>query len=97
MVILDSNNSSVFIVNLNSVFITIIPFISISRKIDDPYLILSRQILLTKYSNYVTVNDYLVDKINMAIEQFMFNQDGDNHFFLLFKYKKVKFDFKDNF
>jgi hypothetical protein len=76
---------------------TIIPFISINCKTDDPFLTLSKQILVTKYSNYETINNYLGDKLNDAVDQFMFNENGNNHFYLIFKYKKFKIDFNEKF
>jgi len=54
---------------------TIIPFISVSCKTDDPFLTLSKQIILSKYSNYLTVNKFILNKLDVAIEQFMIDKE----------------------
>jgi predicted metallo-beta-lactamase superfamily hydrolase len=68
---------------------SIIPIISISARTSDPYITLGNTILVSSYSNYVIVNDYLLDRFKMANNQF--NTNFENYY-LLFKYKKVLID-----
>jgi hypothetical protein len=51
---------------------TIIPMISMFAKDNDPHLILSKQILITKYSSYITVNEFLVEQLNTFLTDFYF-------------------------
>jgi hypothetical protein len=61
----------IFILNLddNKIY-TVIPLISVNCKIDDPILILSRQILITKFSNPVLIHKLVCDNLAISIEQF---------------------------
>jgi hypothetical protein len=77
----------------NKIYI-IIPFVSMSCKIDDPYLILSRQILITKYSDPIIIHDYLYDKLDTAIDQFNIVDLNKLDFNMFLKYKSVIFDFE---
>ena len=74
----------------NNTLYTIIPFISITCKTDDPFLILSNQIIISKHSNYLTIINFLNAKYEDAIDQFMLNEKIDNKLSLIFKYKKLK-------
>lgn len=65
-----------------------IPLISKFAKDNDPHIILSKQILVTKYSNYITINKFLMDQLDLCLEDYNF--DKIDNFFLIFKYKKVK-------
>src|ERR1700746_4106452 len=60
----DSDSIINFISNLddNKIYM-IIPLISINKRIDDPYIILSRQILITKNSSTTTIFNFIDDKI----------------------------------
>jgi len=70
----------------------VIPFISYACKLDDPRLILSRQFLITKYSNELIISDYLNSKLDDAIIDFGMSL---TNYYLIFKYKSVKFDFSN--
>jgi hypothetical protein len=77
----------------NSIY-TIIPMISMFGKDDDPYIIISKQILVSKQSSPLLIHDFLYDKMELAIQDFGINNlDQGNHFYLIFKYKKVTLDF----
>jgi hypothetical protein len=56
-----------FLDNLdNNKIYTVIPIISINNNIDEPFITLSRQILVTKHSNPVTVTEFLMEKFSKA-------------------------------
>lgn len=57
---------------------TVIPFVSTSLLIGDPFLVLSRQFLVTKHSSYEIVNKYCRDQFNIAISQFNLDLDKPN-------------------
>jgi hypothetical protein len=57
-------------------------------------IILSKQILISKNSSAKVIPDFLINKLDCAINDFgMTNLDNNCHFYLIFKYKKVNFDF----
>lgn len=57
---IDLNNIKNFISNLDDDKIyTIIPFISFNARYDEPYTVLSQQILVTKQSNPVLIGNYI--------------------------------------
>jgi len=74
----------------NSVY-TIIPLISIYGKNEDPHIILSKQILISNYSNPPIVSDFLFKQLEIANNDFAFNFE-DNFHYLIFKYKKIIID-----
>jgi hypothetical protein len=77
----------------NSIY-TIIPLISIFGKDDDPYIIISKQILVGKFSSSEVIYDHLYDRMLIAIQQFGINNlENGNKFYLVFKYKKIYLDF----
>jgi hypothetical protein len=60
-----------FTLNLeNEKVYLVIPFISPHWKLNDSILILSKQLLVTKYSNELTVQTYLADQLDKAIIYF---------------------------
>ena len=67
----------------------IVPIISITGRSQDPFLTISNSILISSFSNPVTINNYLFKKLSVASEQF--ETDFDDYF-LIFKYKKVSFN-----
>lgn len=69
------------------------PFISVTYKANDPYLVLSRQILLTKYSDPKLFCDYLIEQTSKAFQQF--DVDDLEGFYTVLKYKSVIFDFEN--
>jgi hypothetical protein len=73
-----------FILNLDNRFIyTVIPVLSIYGKAEDPHIILSKQILITAYSNPELIREYLISQFDKAILDFEFNLDK-------FHYLKLK-------
>jgi|ERR1700744_6760458 len=71
----------------------IIPFISPACKLDEPYLILSKQFLISKYSNELVIHDFLNSQFEDAIINF--GMSDIQHYYLIFKYKSIKFDFSN--
>jgi hypothetical protein len=69
---------------------TILPFISINCKLNDPYVNLSRQFLVTKKSNYNLIHNFLVTQLETFKSDF--NIDDLDNYYLIFKYKKVELD-----
>jgi len=62
--------------------------ISIFGKDEEPYLILSKQILVTRYSNHITINNFINKQLDQALIDFNFNLDNKFHFLIL-KFKKI--------
>jgi hypothetical protein len=81
-----------FISNLqdNQVYL-INPFISINCRHNDPYLTMSRQFLITNNSNIMLINNYLINQLAIAKEDFDYH---DDYYFLIFKYKTVELDYR---
>ena len=67
---------------------TAIPLISYDGRDEKPHLILSKQILLSKYSDPQTLNNYLNEQMEMASYDFYF--DKEKFHYLIFKYKKIE-------
>ena len=67
---------------------TLIPMISIYGKDEEPYLILSKQILVTNYSNHLTISNFISNQLEIALNDFNFKLDRKYHF-LIFKFKKI--------
>ena len=91
---MELNNIYTFIKRLHDEGIyTIIPLISISAKDEDPYIILSKSILLTKNSSPEILLDFLASQLDKAILDFgITNLDEAKRFQLIFKYKRVNLD-----
>lgn len=70
------------------------PFISVNCKLNDPYLNLSRQFLVTKNSNYNLIHDFLFNRIETFLDDFGIEEINENNYFLIFKYKKVELDYR---
>jgi len=66
---------------------TFIPFMTINNKHDEPSVILSQQILVTRNSNSQIIALYLNRKIQSAINSFKMNNLEE--FFVTFKYKEI--------
>lgn len=80
-----------FITNLNSNSLyAVIPIISINNNPNEPYIVLSRSILVSKYCNYWMVQYYIYAKYFKSLEDF--GIDNLEDYRLVFKYKKVRLD-----
>jgi|HubBroStandDraft_5_1064220.scaffolds.fasta_scaffold607395_1 hypothetical protein len=84
-----------FILNLsNDSFYTVIPYFSKFGKVEDPHIILSKQILLTGYSNPKVVYDFIGTQLGIAIHDFGLSMPKiHNNHYLIFKYKKISLGF----
>lgn len=69
-----------------------LPIVSINSQISEPYLTLSRQILITNQSNYTLIHNYLLNQIQIGFNSFRIDNSRRYDFFLIFKYKTVKLD-----
>jgi hypothetical protein len=67
---------------------TVIPKISMFGKDEDPYIVLSKQILMSKYSDPKTISDFLISQSEIAINDFELTSLNKFHY-LIFKYKKI--------
>jgi hypothetical protein len=72
---------------------SLIPFISINQRIDQPYMVLSQTILVTKQSNHLLIYNYLHNKIDDFVN--LFNIDSLNAYYTIFKYKSVEINFNE--
>jgi hypothetical protein len=82
-----------FIYNLDDETIyTIIPFVTVSHKLKDPTLILSKQILVTRYSSSETIYNYIFKQFELAEKQF--NMGYLNSYNVYFKYRRLTFSKK---
>jgi len=71
----------------NSLY-TVIPVLSPSNDHNKPYIVLSRNILVSKYSSYRDLHPFIFAKYHEALEDF----DKYNSFHVTLKYKRVKID-----
>jgi hypothetical protein len=80
-----------FITNLdsNSLY-TVIPVLSPSNDHNKPYIVISRNILVSKYSSYKDLHHFILAKYHEALEDF--DIDKSNSFHVILKYKRVKID-----
>jgi hypothetical protein len=78
-----------FITNLdnNSLF-TVIPIISIKNNFNEPYMVLGKSILVTRYSSYKLIHHDIYSKYLKSLDDF--GIDGLEDFHIILKYKKVK-------
>jgi hypothetical protein len=91
---LDTSVVTNFLFSLsNEKIYTLILFISANNRPDEPYVILSQQILVTKNSNILIIHNYIENKINDAI--ILYNIDKIETFNIVFKYKQVEIEFKE--
>lgn len=73
---------------------TLIPFISANNKPDEPYIILSQQILITTKSDPILISKYINNKISDAVD--LYNIQNLNDLNIIFKYKQVEISFEEN-
>jgi len=64
---------------------------TINKSIDDPYITLSKKILITKYSNPLILHNFLINKIDRTDESFEFGEL--QYYWLTLKYKSIELDF----
>jgi uncharacterized protein (DUF2164 family) len=84
-----------FILNLNEdKLYVLIPLISISCKINYPYITLSRQIMISKYSNHNLITEFLNKQLNIYYDEIGIDKFDDNFYNLIFKYKSITFEEK---
>jgi hypothetical protein len=73
---------------------TLIPFISANDRPDEPYIILSQQILITHNSSILLISDYINNKIIDTIN--LYNVTKLEEVKINFKYKPIKIKFNEN-
>lgn len=84
-----------FIYNIkDNEVILIIPFITHSNTIKDPYICLSSQFLITNNSDPILVYRFIDNQINTAFEQYNIDYE-EISYNLYFKHKKVNLFFKE--
>jgi hypothetical protein len=72
---------------------TLIPFITINNRINEPYIILSQQILITNNSNTLLISNYINTKIEQSFD--LFNINELPKFNIILKYKQVDIEFQE--
>lgn len=86
---LEINKISNFIYNIkDDDTILIIPFITISNTIKDPYISLSGQFLLCNNSDPILIYKFLSEQLNTAYEHYKIDHEN-LQYNLYFKHKKV--------
>jgi hypothetical protein len=76
-------------INGNMVY-SVSPMISIKGNPNEPYTVLSKSILITKYSDCRLIQFYLYNKYQQFLKDFGVNYL--DKYKLVFKFKKVRFD-----
>jgi hypothetical protein len=71
----------------------LIPFISANNRPDEPYIILSQQILITNNSNSLLISEYINNKIIDTMN--LYNINSLENTTLIFKYKSIKINFNE--
>lgn len=69
----------------------LIPIMSKNVTPDEPFIVLSQTILITKNSDINIIIKHIWDKTDKTCE--LYDIDLDNSFKITFKYKEVKFDY----
>ncbi len=94
--IYEFNNSNIwnFLKDLddNKVY-TLIPFISAKNNPNEPYIILSQQILITNNSKSLLLSNFINNKIIDTIN--LYNINNLENISLIFKYKSIKINFNE--
>jgi hypothetical protein len=92
---LEINRISNFICNIkDGEVLLIIPFITISNTIKDPYICLSSQFLLCNNSDPILIYRFLLEQLNTAFEDY--KMDSENlGYHLYFKHKNVKISYRE--
>jgi hypothetical protein len=82
-----------FVTNLssNSLY-TVIPLLSFNNNPDEPYMVLSKSILVTKYSSHRVIHHHVYAKYHKALEDLGIDSYKLEDYRIIFKYKKVTFD-----
>lgn len=95
--IYEFNNSNIwnFLNELdeNKIYI-LIPFISANNRPDEPYIILSQQILITNNSNSLLISEYINNKIIDTINLYKITNIDEVK--IIFKFKPVKINFNEH-
>jgi hypothetical protein len=87
---IEFNEINNFINNLNDNEIYLVsPIISINCRSIDPYITLSDKFLVSNNSNPILINDYLIDQLEIARNNFNFY---DSYYFLIFEYNSITFN-----
>lgn len=76
----------------NTVY-TVIPMISCNDNSDEPYIVLSKQLLVSNQSDHLVIWKYINNKIIDTTHLYNINELNG---ILVLKYKKVKVDFLEN-
>jgi hypothetical protein len=92
---LEQENIKDFILKLdkNDIFM-ITPYLSVNCKINDPYINLSRQFLVTNNSNYNLIYEFMLTQFETFLNDFNIDVINDNYYFLIFKHKRVELDYR---
>lgn len=79
-----------FVLNLDpDRLYVVIPLISINCISDNPYVTLSSQIILSSQSNPLTIEEFLLTKLDIFYKDFRLDEKENQYYHLIFKYKSV--------
>jgi hypothetical protein len=92
---LEINKISNFIYNIrDDDVLLIIPFITVSNNIKDPYISLSSQFLICNNSDPILIYRFLVEQLNTAYDDYKMDYNNVK-FNLYFKHKRVKISHRE--
>lgn len=84
-----------FIENLeNDKIYIVVPILTINSLIDEPYIILSQQFLITRNSKGLTLKKFIYNKINECNDLYNINKLDNCR--LLYKYKEVNININED-
>lgn len=72
----------------------IIPLLSVNNTPEEPYVILSKQILVSNNSNEKLITDYLNERIKLFFDLYFLGEP--EQMYVTFKYKEIEFNYKQN-
>lgn len=67
---------------------TVIPFISVNNKPDEPYIVLTQQFLISTKSDLILISNFIINKISDTVK--LYNIHNLNDFNIIFKFKEVE-------
>ena len=84
---LDSIKDFILRLDTDNIYL-IMPFISVNCKLNDPFITLSKQFLISNESNYLIIINYLNNQLSIALQDFGIEIENLD-LYLIFKYKRI--------
>jgi hypothetical protein len=90
---LEFNEIKSFILELDDDKIfQVVPFISITSNLKDPYLVLSDTFIMNNKCDFILIYSHIYMQLNKALEQFGFDDITYTDFYLYFKCTRITFE-----